>query len=248
VSKKGYVGRGEVLADSATRIERFRIATGKPLDECDLTESTRRCIDDSQRQPEDELAEYAVGVNWLGSTDEEGGMRRDGIFTSPMTACRLTHGETLAFLEEQLPDGRHIESTVTRCVSPTADLFLPKGTKARVRRISVEGTWSEVAGWADVVVKLVAHLTPGGRLPEEPPKDDRLHRDAGEDKKRLRLANGWFLQTMYWQPSMTVKCVQAVVAAAGIPVEAVKMEYQLPRSEAQASEAPAGADSQNSSG
>jgi hypothetical protein len=104
ISGRGYVGSGVVTGTRADRINEFTTRDLRVLSDCDIEASTRQAIAAATQTP-DELAEYAMAVDWRATRTEDGAVRMKGMFTTPLTACRLTHPETLAFLASKLQDG-----------------------------------------------------------------------------------------------------------------------------------------------
>ena len=95
ISKFGYVGRGVVTGTFAERLESF-----VGLNDIQVDQVTKDSAAASANGS-DEFAEYVMRVEWTRSVDPGDAMTFRGIFTTPLTACRLRDQQTLSFLEAQ---------------------------------------------------------------------------------------------------------------------------------------------------
>jgi hypothetical protein len=211
-SRMGYVGRGIVVERSASRLEDFQPKRGQAIDNFPLTETTRGFLEESRRQTE-ELAEYVVGIDWSGATDEARARKMSGMFTSPMTACKLTDAATLAFLDREF-DGLNEESP-RLTVTPSSDWKMP--ANAILQSMTFREATVEVEYASDVFARAVEFLASAKMLPAAPPLELKLYPDDGGSKRRIRLANGWYFDPAYFNnllPTLLPKLVQLCGCAA----------------------------------
>lgn len=97
ISGKGYVGKG-IVTGQPTLLQDL-VINGKKIFEINRTLKTSNVAEENKAKSP-EIAEYAVPIKWSKSVDESNAYRKEGIFASPLTACRLNNKDTIQFLDE----------------------------------------------------------------------------------------------------------------------------------------------------
>lgn len=90
----GYVGYGKVISEA--RMIRDFLVDGTPLLDLSLkAEKPWYNKDDSK------LSEWVAGIKWEMSVPREGALTFKGVFANQNIACKLSHPETVSFLERE---------------------------------------------------------------------------------------------------------------------------------------------------
>jgi hypothetical protein len=91
----GYVGFGEVTKP-ACMIRDFITTTGTPLLDSEL-----QAPNAAENADIADLCEWVVGVRWIKTYSQSEAKTFPGVFANPNVVCKLRHGETLKFVEQQ---------------------------------------------------------------------------------------------------------------------------------------------------
>lgn len=222
----GYVGAG-VVTGSAERIEDFL------ADRADIDESTRSRVEGSRARDDDD-AEYAIRVRWTAVRSFDRAERKKGMFASPMTACRLAHEETLAFLRERLADGSVAEELQSESGVATYEALPPARSKPHA--VTLPDGVTAVRSWKEVLVTMGNFLVRQELFrPDLRPsgKSRRLIFSAdaqGLSAQAGELSNGWWIETAM-SCSEAMKFAGGLLLSAGQDPSCFSVDYRIVRGE-----------------
>jgi hypothetical protein len=233
VSGRGYVGYGVVGAGRASRLNEFVGADLRGLADRDVEEPTRAAIERS-RELSDDLAEYATAIDWRATRDENDGVRMRGMFTTPLTACRLTHQATIDFVRSRLLEGSRTTASAAGSVVVQESVarfgvWPERGGKPKV--LSLASGDVSVSRWYDVLVRVAESLLAEGVLAARVDGTARTLLSAGDPtgmQKPMPLSNGWLIETNL-NATECVKFAGGLLNASGRDPASFSVRYVVAR-------------------
>jgi hypothetical protein len=235
ISGRGYVGLGVVGGARATRLNEFVGADLRGLADRDLEDQTRAAIERSRDLPA-ELAEYATAIDWRATRDANEAVRMHGMFTTPLTACRLTHQATIDFVRSRLLEGAGTAGSVLGSVmvqDSVARFGVWPERWGKPKVLSLPSGDVSISRWYDVLVCVAESLLAEGVLAAgvQPDGTGRPLLSPGDPagmQKPARLSNGWFIETNL-NATESVKFAGGLLKASGRDPAAFSVRYVVTR-------------------
>ncbi len=234
VSGRGYVGFGVVSGARATRLDEFVGFDLRALADCDIEDRTRTAIERS-RELSDDLAEYAAAIHWEATRGEEEAVRMRGMFTTPLTACRLTHHATIDFVRARLTDGSTVAGAAAAGMQRESvaryGVWPERWGKPKV--LSLPAGEFPISRWYEVLVRVAESLLADGVLAADAQPDGTgrtviSQGDATGMQKPSPLSNGWLIETNL-SATDSVKIAGGLLKAAGRDPASFSVRYVVSR-------------------